>query len=106
MSSTDWLVDTITNKASRVIHGARLFYVSFMILRLWILRTHVVILNTQFHELSLSRSCVVVVVTLSRSFYPTSAVPPVSFLILHPRDTKFVVTDSEREKPKVAEESR
>ena len=42
---------------------------------------------------------VVVVFTLHRSFYPTtSAVHPVSFLILHRRDTNFVVTDSETEK--------
>ena len=42
---------------------------------------------------------VVVVFTLNRFFYPTtSAVPPVSFLILHPRDTNYVVTDSETEK--------
>ena len=35
----------------------------------------------------------VVVFTLNCSFYPTtSAVPPVSFLILHPRDTNSVVT--------------
>ena len=44
---------------------------------------------------------VVVVFTLNRSFYPTtSAIPPVSFLILHPREilrsTNYVVTDSER----------
>ena len=38
---------------------------------------------------------VVAVFTLNRSMYPaTSAVPPVSFLILHPRDTNYVVTDS------------
>ena len=42
---------------------------------------------------------VVVVFTLNRSLYPTpSAVPPVSFLILHPRDTNSVVTESETEK--------
>ena len=42
---------------------------------------------------------VVVVFTLNRSFYPTtSAVPPVSSLILHPRDTNSVVTDSETDK--------
>ena len=50
---------------------------------------------------------VVVVFTLNRSFYPTtSAVLPVSFLILHPREipgTNYVVTV--REKPN-AEESR
>ena len=39
--------------------------------------------------------CVVVVFTLNRSFYPTSAVPPVSFLILHPNgNANYVVTDS------------
>ena len=38
---------------------------------------------------------IVLVLTLNRSFYPTtSAVPPVFFLILHPRDTNSVVTDS------------
>ena len=46
---------------------------------------------------------IVVVFTLNRTFYPTtSAVPPVSFLILHPREmpgTNCVVTDSETEKP-------
>ena len=43
---------------------------------------------------------VVVVFTLKRSFYPTtSAVPPVSFLILHRREIQnSVVTDSETEK--------
>ena len=43
----------------------------------------------------------VVVFTLNPSFYPTpSAVPPVSFLILHPRAiTSAAVTDSETEKP-------
>ena len=42
---------------------------------------------------------VVVVFTLNRSFYPTtSAVPPVSFLILHPRDTRILWSDSETEK--------
>ena len=40
-----------------------------------------------------------VVFKFNRSFYPTTlAVPPVSFLILHPRDTNYVVTDSEKEK--------
>ena len=49
---------------------------------------------------------VVAVFTLNRSMYPaTSAVPPVSFLILHPRDTNYVVTDSQTEKPN-AKESR
>ena len=47
---------------------------------------------------------VVVVFTLNRSLYPTaSAVPPVSFLILHPRDTKAVVTDNETEEPNAKE---
>ena len=42
---------------------------------------------------------VVVALTLKRSFYPTTlAVPPVSFLILHPRDTNYVVTDIETTK--------
>ena len=42
---------------------------------------------------------VVVVFTLNRSFCPTtSAVPPMSFLILDPRDTNSVVTDNETEK--------
>ena len=42
----------------------------------------------------------VVVFTLSRSFYPTSAVPPVSFLI-HPREMQnYVVTHSETGKTK------
>ena len=43
---------------------------------------------------------VVVVFTLNRSSYPTtSAVPPVSFVILHPREIQIsVVTDSETEK--------
>ena len=37
--------------------------------------------------------------TLNRSFYPTtSAVYPVSVLILHPRDANYVVTDCETEK--------
>ena len=35
-----------------------------------------------------------VVFMLNRSFYLTSAVPPVSFLIRHPRETQnYVVTD-------------
>ena len=38
-----------------------------------------------------------VVFTLNRSFYPTtSAVQPVSVLILHPRDTNSVVTQRQR----------
>ena len=43
---------------------------------------------------------VVVVFTLNRSFYPTtSAVPPVSVLILHPREIQFIWSqDSETEK--------
>ena len=47
-----------------------------------------------------------VVFTLNRSFYPTSAVPPVSFLILHPRDTNYVVTEHETEKKPNAKQSR
>ena len=40
---------------------------------------------------------VVVVFTLNRSFYPTtSVVPPVSLLILHPRDTNSAVTVRQR----------
>ena len=48
-----------------------------------------------------SKRHAVVVFTSTRSFYPTSAVPPVSFLILHPREIpgiNSVVTDSETEK--------
>ena len=38
---------------------------------------------------------VVVVFTLKRSFYPTtSAVHPVSFLILHPREIQILWSDS------------
>ena len=49
---------------------------------------------------------VVVVFKLDRSFYPTtSAVPPVSFLILHPRETQIMWSDSETEKSN-AKESR
>ena len=49
-----------------------------------------------------------VVFPLNRSFYPTSdsAVHPASVLILHPRDTNYVITDSETEKPKIANEPR
>ena len=48
---------------------------------------------------STQRLIVVVVFTLNRYFYPTtSAVPPVSFLILHHREINYVVTDSETEK--------
>ena len=44
---------------------------------------------------------VVVVFTLNLSFYPTtSALPPVSLLILHARDTNSSVTDSDTEKNK------
>ena len=48
-------------------------------------------LQTYFIQQQVSIDTLVVVVfTLNRSFYPTtSAVPPVSFLILHPRDTNF-----------------
>ena len=50
---------------------------------------------------------VVVVFTLNRSFYSTtSAVPPVSFLILHPREIQILWSQWDREKPKVAKESR
>ena len=49
-----------------------------------------------------SEHVVVVVFTLNRPFYPTtsSAVPSVSFLILHPREIQInsVVTDSGTEK--------
>ena len=41
----------------------------------------------------------VVVCTLSRSFYPTtSAVPPVSFLILHPREIPIMWSQTVRQK--------
>ena len=42
----------------------------------------------------------VVAFALNRSFYPTSAVPPVSFLILHPREIPIqnLWSDSETEK--------
>ena len=33
---------------------------------------------------------VVVVFTLNRSFHPTSAVTPVSFLIVHPREIQIM----------------
>ena len=47
-----------------------------------------------------------VVFTLNRSFYPaTSAVPPVFFLILHPRETQIMWSQTETEKPN-AKESR
>ena len=50
---------------------------------------------------------VVVVFTFNRSFYPTtSAVPPVSFLILHPREIQILWSQTETEKPNVAKESR
>ena len=42
---------------------------------------------------------VVVVFELNRSFYSTtSAVPPVSFLILHPREIQIMWSDTEKEK--------
>ena len=42
---------------------------------------------------------VVVVFTLNRSFYPTtSAVPPVSFLILHPREIQIMWSQTVRQK--------
>ena len=42
---------------------------------------------------------VVVVFALNRSFYPTtSAVPPVSFLILHPGDIQIMWSQTETEK--------
>ena len=42
---------------------------------------------------------VVVVFTFIRSFYPTSAVPPVSFLMLHPTlEIQIMWSDSETEK--------
>ena len=42
---------------------------------------------------------VVVVFTLNRSFYPTtSAVPPVSFLILHPREMQIMWSQTVRQK--------
>ena len=45
------------------------------------------------------RYVVIVVFTLNRSFYPTtSAVPPVSFLILDPREIQILWSDSETEK--------
>ena len=50
---------------------------------------------------------VVVVFTSNRSCYPTaSAVPPVSFLILHPRETNSVVTDSSGREKVNANDSR
>ena len=41
----------------------------------------------------------------STSFYPTTSVPPVSFLILHPRDIQILWSQPVREKPN-AEDSR
>ena len=42
---------------------------------------------------------VVVVFTLNRSFYPTtSAVPPVSFLILHPREMQIMWSQTVRQR--------
>ena len=47
------------------------------------------------------RTRLVVVFTLNRTFYPTSsAVPPVSFLILHPKEIQFVWSQTETEKKK------
>ena len=44
-------------------------------------------------------AALVVVFALNRSFHrTTSAVPPVSFLIVHFRDTNYVVTNSETKK--------
>ena len=49
---------------------------------------------------------VVFTLTKKRSFYPTtSAVPPVSFLILHPGDIQIMWSQTETEKTN-AEESR
>ena len=49
--------------------------------------------------LNATTAVVDVVFTLNRSFYPTiSAVPPVSFLILHPREIQILWSDSETEK--------
>ena len=43
--------------------------------------------------------CCVVVFTLNRSFYPTtSAVPPVSFLILHPREIQILWSQTVRQR--------
>ena len=45
------------------------------------------------------KAFVVVVFTLNRSFYPTtSAVPPVSFLILHPREIQILWSKTVRQK--------
>ena len=42
---------------------------------------------------------VAVVFTFNRSFYPTtSAVPPVSFLILHPREIQIMWSQTVRQK--------
>ena len=47
----------------------------------------------------LSSWVVVVVFTLNRSFYPTtSAVPPVSFLILHPREIQIMWSQTLRDR--------
>ena len=40
------------------------------------------------------------VLTENRSFYATSAVPPASFLVLHPRAIQTMCRDSERKKTK------
>ena len=55
---------------------------------------------SSFVSTKMDHTCMipVVVFTLNRFLYPTSAVPPVSFLIIHPRDTNSVVTDSETDK--------
>ena len=53
-----------------------------------------------------ARRAVVVVFALNHSFYPTtSAVPPVSFVILHPREVHILWSQWDREKPN-AKESR
>ena len=52
------------------------------------------------------QSTVVVVFALNRSFYPTSAVHPVSVLILHPRKIQIITSDSETEKSEIANASR
>ena len=49
--------------------------------------------------LALCSICNIVVFTWNRSFYPTtSAVPSVSFLILHPRETQIMWSQTETEK--------
>ena len=50
---------------------------------------------------------IVVVFTLNRYFYPTtSAEPPVSFLILHPRDIQITWSQTVRQRIPNAKESR